>query len=373
MGDHEFTAAIRRILHEHIGSHADEVFTGSYLLQYLNIKTRSAHRGSKSRSSFSNLYALYVLIEDYVEQGFHTRNDYSSYQGTAYTKLFKRQRELPFGAKLQNHSLNNRTNAEFEKFFSTIAIIPIVRDVHTNRYWINEWLLLVNTSEGNVNIAQVALAIIDEYIRTKQDAFERFIRQCEQLGTQQDIGTSSATVEFITSLLAPNVDARLFEIVSYGILKHIYHEITVFWGYERRLDALYEERLALYKTGRTNANDGGIDFVMRPLGRLFQVTETLDFKKYFLDIDKIQKYPITFVVKSVDTHEVLLKVIRTNAEYIYGVTSVVERYMACIEELITIQDLQKHLQTIVKRGNINAVLSEIIIQSKMEFNYGDTK
>ena len=50
----------------------------------------------------------------------------------------------------------------------------------------------------------------------------------------------------------------------------------------------------LYKTGRTNANDGGIDFVMRPLGRFFQVTETVDVNKYFLDIDKIQRFPLTF-------------------------------------------------------------------------------
>ena len=48
--------------------------------------------------------------------------------------------------------------------------------------------------------------------------------------------------------------------------------------------------MKLYKTGRTNANDGGIDFVMKPLGRFFQVTETLDFKKYFLDIDKIETF-----------------------------------------------------------------------------------
>lgn len=39
----------------------------------------------------------------------------------------------------------------------------------------------------------------------------------------------------------------------------------------------------LFRTGRTDANDGGIDFVMKPVGRVFQVTETLDFKKYFLD------------------------------------------------------------------------------------------
>jgi len=42
-----------------------------------------------------------------------------------------------------------------------------------------------------------------------------------------------------------------------------------------------EDNLELYKTGRTNANDGGIDFVMKPLGRFFQVTETTDVKNTF--------------------------------------------------------------------------------------------
>jgi len=42
---------------------------------------------------------------------------------------------------------------------------------------------------------------------------------------------------------------------------------------------------------------------MKPLGRFFQVTETVDSRKYFLDIDKIERYPITFVVKSLDTVE----------------------------------------------------------------------
>lgn len=106
-------------------------------------------------------------------------------------------------------------------------------------------------------------------------------------------------------MLAPNVDARLFEIVSYSILKYYYKEQTIIWGYSR--ENLNEEALKLYKTGRTNANDGGIDFVMKPLGRFFQVTETLDFKKYFLDIEKIEKYPITFVVKSTERIEDLRK------------------------------------------------------------------
>ena len=71
------------------------------------------------------------------------------------------------------------------------------------------------------------------------------------------------------------------------------------------LDAVKAEALTLYKTGRTQAKDGGIDFVMRPLGRFFQVTETIDVNKYFLDIDKIQRFPLTFVVKS-DVHEKMI-------------------------------------------------------------------
>lgn len=93
-----------------------------------------------------------------------------------------------------------------------------------------------------------------------------------------------------------------------------------------------EENLKLYKTGRTNANDGGIDFVMKPLGRFFQVTETTDVRKYFLDIDKIERYPITFVIKSDAEIEDLEAGIREKATELYPVTAIVEKYMDCIED-----------------------------------------
>ncbi len=73
---------------------------------------------------------------------------------------------------------------------------------------------------------------------------------------------------FIISLIEPNVDARIFEIVSFSILKYYYSEQTVFFG--ETLDKVEEENLMLYKTGRTNANDGDIDFVMKPLGVSFK-------------------------------------------------------------------------------------------------------
>ena len=364
--EHIFTANIKEILQRNFDKNANDIFDKSQLIQYINEKTRSAGKGSKARGSFANLYAIYVIIEDYIANGFDKKSDYSKYEGALFNKLFARQRELPFGNKLQNHALNNRMNSEFEKYFPTSEYKPILRDQETNRYWINENLLNIKVGDANFNIATATIEIINEYTRTKQDAFQRFVKQCEAL---QDIeNTTPVNVEeFIIGLLAPNVDARLFEIVSYSILKFYYHDQTIIWGYE--MDKLNTENLKLYKTGRTNANDGGIDFVMKPLGRFFQVTETLDFKKYFLDIDKIQKFPITFVIKSDEDVESLKKKIQDNADKTYLIKAIVEKYMACIEEVINIPMLNLRFNEAVKQGYLNNILDEIVVQSKVEFNY----
>ena len=142
--EHEFTREIQTILHSVFGEVAGEILEKSELLQYLNIKTRSAMRGSKARGSFANLYALYVLIEDYINHEFDEKGNYSNYRGVAFTDLFKRQRELPFGSKLQNHALNHRMNSDFRKYFPQTEYIPILRDVETKRYWINENLLKIS-------------------------------------------------------------------------------------------------------------------------------------------------------------------------------------------------------------------------------------
>lgn len=363
-----FTANIKSVLEKHFGKDADDIFDKSQLIQYINEKTRSANKGSKSRSSFANLYAIYVIIEDYITNGYDQKGDYSKHEGALFNKLFARQRELPFGSKLQNHALNNRMNSEFQKYFPSSEFIPILRNLETNRYWINENLLKIGVGKASFNIAKAIIEIIDEYAKTKQDAFQRFVKSCEEL---QEIGktTPKKIEEFVIGLLAPNIDARLFEIVSYSILKYFYHDQQIIWGFE--MDKLNKESLKLYKTGRTNANDGGIDFVMKPLGRFFQVTETLDFKKYFLDIDKIQKYPITFVIKSTEPTPDLLKKIRENAGKTYSIKAIVDKYMDCIEEVINIPTLNDRFNDAVKQGYLKSILDEIVTQSKVEFNYED--
>jgi hypothetical protein len=368
--EHGFTSIIRSILVGHFGNRAESVFQKSSLLQYVNTKTKSASRGAKSRSAFANHYALFVLLKDYVDGGFlKSKNDYAKYEGAKFSELLKSMRSLPFGNKLQNHALNNRLNHEFRKFFPE-SPLPIIHVSETQRYWINENLLIIPISREKINIAPALLEIIDAYIETKQDAFNSFRRTCQELRTVPRNNFVEVEV-FIRSLLQPNVDARIFEIVSYSILKQHYSGITIFWGWTRQ--TLIQEELTLYKTGRTNANDGGIDFVMKPLGRFFQVTETTDVKKYFLDIDKVHRYPVTFVVKTNEGPCAVKTEMEIKAKKEYSVEAVVEKYMSCIEEIINIPILLEYLTEAVDKSKVVEVFDEIILQSDVEFNFTESK
>lgn len=373
---HSFTPSILKVLQCHFGEYADDIFHASSILGYLNNKTKAANRGSKARGAFANHYALYVVVEDYIKNGFADGKvslNYAKYQGARFSDLFKRQRELPFGAKLQNHALNSRLNDEFKKFYPTVGKPPIVRDVESQRYWIQEDLLQVTIRQLNgesrtYNIASAIIDVIDAYVAVKKAAFEGFLDACRQIS---ELGKSDPekAVDFVVQQLKPSVDARVFEIVSYAVLKAKYHQEAVWIGETK--DTVSEELLTLYKTGRTNANDGGIDFVMKPLGRFFQVTETIDVNKYFLDIDKVQRFPITFVVKSDETPAQIRAAIHAQAIAKYKIESVVDSYMSAIEEIINVENLIAAFDTVVKSGQLKTVMDEIVVQSKVEFNYNE--
>jgi hypothetical protein len=369
---HAFTENILTVLTKHFGQSAERVLSSSPLLQYLNLKTKSANKGSKARGAFANHYALYVMVEDYIGGGYangRAAEPYSAYEGARFSDLFRRQRELPFGTKLQNHALNGRLNDEFRKFFPTLEKQPIVRDVATQRYWIQEDLLIAEANSGRVNIAEAIIEVIDDYVATKRAAFEGFLETCRQI-SELSLSDPQQAIDFVRSQLQPSVDARIFEIVSYAVLKAKYGLQTVWIGPSK--DDISEEVLLLYKTGRTNANDGGIDFVMKPLGRFFQVTETVDAGKYFLDIDKVQRFPITFVVKSEQSSDEIREAIRAQAKNKYLIDAVVQSYMKAVEEVINISDLLGALEDIFAVGQLIDVMEEIITQSKVEFNYQDT-
>ena len=230
--------------------------------------------------------------------------------------------------------------------------------------------IFIDEGEVAFNVAQAIIEIIVAYIQTKQMAFMDFMNSCRQLSQLSEAEAPHA-IEFIKQQLEPHVDARIFEIISFGILKSHYGEQSIYWGWTK--DNVQEAGLMLYKTGRTNANDGGIDFVMKPLGRFFQVTETIDVNKYFLDIDKIQRFPLTFVVKTLASEEQIRAQLTEQAQRKYGVDSIVKTYMDAIEEIINLPALLSMLEGLVTNGHLDKIMLEIIQQSQVEFNYTDTQ
>ena len=107
---------------------------------------------------------------------------------------------------------------------------------------------------------------------------------------------------------------------------------------------------------------------MRPLGRFFQVTESLDFRKYFLDIEKVQRFPVTFVIKSEDRISEIERFLRAEARKRYGARTVVDRYMNSVEELLNIPILLTRLDEVMEAGRIQEMVGELVTQSRLEFN-----
>jgi hypothetical protein len=159
MIEHEFTRIIIQQIEQDLNVDGEDLIKFAPLLEYINIKTRSANKGSKSRGSFANLYAIYVLLEDYIKIVFDEHKDYSEYEGSIFSELFKRQRELPFGAKLQNHALNHRLNEEFHKYFPINNEQIILRDIPTSRYWINKNLIVVKYNNKKYDLSKIIIKL----------------------------------------------------------------------------------------------------------------------------------------------------------------------------------------------------------------------
>ena len=166
-----------------------------------------------------------------------------------------------------------------------------------------------------------------------------------------------------------DAEARIFEIISYAILRNHYKNTKVYFGYT--LDTIREEELQLFKTGRTNANDGGIDFVMRPVGRFFQVTEVSSYDKYLLDIDKVMHFPISFVIKTNSSKQAVLRDLDAYIEErANGMRVIRERYEKAIEEVITINEL-KEWTSELGDSDIDDIIRDIDIYYRLEMHMDD--
>jgi len=340
-----------------------EIFEKSDLLAYLDLKTSAIFGNSKTRKSLGNIYAIYSILHFYVNEFYNKPEKYRMFRGYDFNKLLYFCRLQYGGEKIQNHALNSRLNLEFDNKVArpeNKGKFIIIQD--NGRYSIHIDYLYVN----GVDISKTVIIIIDKYIELLRKKDDELVEELENLTNTKE---SLIVKEHIKNLLTDDSEARVFEIISYAILKNYYKNTKVYFGYSK--DELKVEYLTLYKTGRTNANDGGIDFVMRPLGRFFQVTEVGNYDKYFLDIDKILHFPITFVIKTNKSREIIRNELN---QYIYkrsgGMETIIERYKNAIEEIITINELKKWYEGLSELSIMN-ILNDIVLYYKIEMNFNE--
>lgn len=348
---------IKDILEEDYPKLYQPIYDQSLLLQYLDKKMKAVHGNSKTRRSLANIYAIYAILHFYQEDFFNKPEEYRQFGGYDYMRLFNFYRGLYGGSKLQNHALNSRVNGEFKNKFPESINDLIIMD--NGKYLLHIDYLYVNSFD----ISKTLCRIIEKYIDLLMAKDSVLISILAQIQESSDYAEKKRQLNV---LLSEDAEARIFEIISYAILKNHYKNHHVYFGYSP--DHIEKESLRLYKTGRTNANDGGIDFVMRPVGRFFQVTEVNNYDKYLLDIDKVLHFPVTFVIKTRSTIDQVMQELNS---YINrranGMRVIEERYHQAIEEIITINELQQWTSEL-GHIDIDNIIRDIDIYYKLEMN-----
>lgn len=345
------------ILIKEYPSDFQKIYNSSPLLQYLDKKMKAVHGNSKTRRSLANIYAIYSILYFYQSDFYEKQSEYRNFEGYDYMRLFNFYRSLYGGSKLQNHALNSRVNGEFHNKIKDADNDLII--INNGKYLIHIDYIYV---EGH-DISKTSCKIIEKYIELLIEKDHALIKVLEELKNLTDYDKKKAK---INALLTEDAEARIFEIISYAILKNHYKNITVFFGYSK--DTIDEVALELYKTGRTNANDGGIDFVMRPVGRFFQVTEVNNYDKYLLDMDKVMHFPISFVIKTKISKEKIFEDLEHYiAQRTSGMAVLEERYHKAIEEIITINELQTWTKEL-KNADVDGIIRDIDIYYKLEMN-----
>lgn len=348
---------VRDILTEEYPADYQQVYDNSMLIQYLDKKMKAIHSNSKTRRNLANIYAIYSILYFYKNDFYGKAEDYRRFEGYDYMLLFHHYRSLYGGSKLQNHSFNSRVNGEFHNRMNHAVNDLII--ANNGKYLIHIDYLYVN----GYDISRVVCKIIEMYVQLLRTKDNVLINSLNELQSLTDYAQKK---EKVRMLLTEDAEARIFEIITYAILKNHYRNINVYFGYSQ--ETIKEVSLKLYKTGRTNANDGGIDFVMRPVGRFFQVTEVNNYDKYLLDIDKVMHFPITFVIKTKQSKDVILSELETYIGIRSGGMSFLEkRYREAIEEIITINELETWIQELENK-DVDEIIKDIDIYFKLEMN-----
>ena len=213
---------IEDILKNDYASNYQEIYNGSLLLQYLDKKMKAVHGNSKTRRSLANIYAIYSILYYYQSDFYGQPDKYRKFGGYDYMRLFNFYRGLYGGSKLQNHALNSRVNGEFKNKFTEISNDLIIID--NGKYLIHIDYLYVNKND----ISKTCCKVIEKYVDlliNKDHALIQILQDMSQLTDYEEKRKK------IITLLSEDAEARIFEIISYAILKNHYKNVKVYFGY----------------------------------------------------------------------------------------------------------------------------------------------
>ena len=343
----------------------------NFLLQYIGIKTQAVSRTTTRRGAYGNIGTLLVILSNYVQN----HDNYSEYSGMRFSDYLTEVRKLSGCSKIQNHAINHRLNEEFRKIFGRTEQVPIIRipipDKAGTTYKINEDLLSVQNQRLEKRQFAVLLSkILQLYFHFRETGSKEVIEQCEKLAAYP-VENEEPIIKFFKENLRHN-DARTFEVTAFAVLKVWFSTKKILIG--ENPEKLKEVTLTLHRTGRAHANDGGIDYVLTPLGKYFQATQDFNFSKYFLDIDKLGKFPISFVIQTEMTAEEAKQHILIDARTKYSDTRVLDSYLSSFDEVFTLKNLDETLDQLrslpveVKKRLFKEMLQEYARQYSVEYN-----
>jgi hypothetical protein len=161
---------IKEILINEYGDNYQNIFDNSPLLQYLDSKMGAIYGNAKTRRSLANIYAIYSLLNFYIEDFWNQKEKYRKFTGYPYTKLFSFCRELYGGEKLQNHALNSRVNGEFKNKIADSNLII----TENGKYALHIDFLYIDKGQDNISALKVCHNAQNEAQKQVFQTFQNF-------------------------------------------------------------------------------------------------------------------------------------------------------------------------------------------------------
>jgi hypothetical protein len=343
------------------------------LLKYIGRKTQAVTRPSSRRGSYANLGTLLVLLDDFIANS----DDYELYDGMEFNTYLKTVRQVPGCRKIQNHAINHRLNENYKKLYGRDDTEGPVDRIEKSSgrgttYKLNDSLLepTGDADLSRVEFAQHLSEILELYFHFREYGNISVVEKCEEM-SEEPLENEENIIELLDNGISHH-DAREFEVASFVVLKGWYATQSVVFGESE--SEVKDHQLELYKTGRVNANDGGIDYVLIPVGRFFQATQNFSFDKYFLDIEKLSKFPVTFVIQTDKSSDKAFNKIEKDAKKKYDEGEVLQRYLSSFEEVFTLEDMKEILADLQdlpddERENVySMMMDEYARQYSVEYN-----